>query len=199
VSRAGVATRERILEAGLCLLSNSGFSRLTIGALASEVGMSKSGLFAHFKSKEEIDIALLERMVEVASAHVAPAMRAKPGLSRLKSVLENWFGWYTKAGLPGGCPAAAGMFELDDVGGPVREKLLKLEKQWHGVLKQLLAESIATGELRKDLDIDQFVWELMGYYLSHHASLKFMRDRNANKRAKKAIQDLIERSRACVS
>jgi AcrR family transcriptional regulator len=168
--------------------------------LASQVGMSKSGLFAHFKSKEEIDIALLERMVEVAYKNVVvPAMRAQQGLPRLTALVENWFGWSTKAGLVGGCPAAAGMFELDDLEGPVREKLLELEKQWNEALKQFVVESIATGELRKDLDIEQFIWELMGFYLNHHASRRFMRNRDANRRAKEAFQGLIERSRSAGS
>jgi AcrR family transcriptional regulator len=197
MSQTGRATRDRILDAGLDLLSASGFAGVTLGVLANDVGMSKSGLFAHFKSKEDIDIALLERMVDVAHKHVVvPAMRAQEGLSRLTALVENWFGWSTKAGLVGGCPAAAGMFELDDVEGPVREKLLELEKQWNEMLKQFIAESIATGDLRQDLDIDQFIWELMGFYLNHHASRRFMRNRDANMRARKAFQGLIDRSRA---
>ena len=197
MSQTGRATRDRILDAGLDLLSASGFAGVTIGVLANHVGMSKSGLFAHFKSKEDIDIALLEQMVEVAHKNVVvPAMRAQQGLSRLTALIDNWFGWSTKAGLLGGCPAAAGMFELDDLEGPVREKLLELEKQWNETLKQFIAESIATGDLRKDLDIDQFIWELMGFYLNHHASRRFMRNRDANMRAKKAFQGLIDRSRS---
>jgi AcrR family transcriptional regulator len=196
----GRTTRERILDTGLNLLSTSGFAGVTIGQLAGQVGMSKSGLFAHFKSKEEIDIALLEQMVEVASKNVVvPAMRAQQGLPRLTVLVENWFGWSTKAGLLGGCPAAAGMFELDDVEGPVRDKLLELEKQWNEALKQFIAEAIATGELRKDLDIDQFIWELTGFYLNHHASRRFMRNRDANQRAKQAFQGLIDRSRSRVT
>jgi AcrR family transcriptional regulator len=195
MNQTGRTTRDRILDAGLNLLSTSGFAGVTIGVLARQVGMSKSGLFAHFKSKE--DIALLEQMVEVAEKNVVvPAMRARQGLSRLTALVENWFGWSTKAGLLGGCPAAAGMFELDDVEGPVREKLLELEKQWNEILKQFITESIATGDLRKDLDIDQFIWELMGFYLNHHASRRFMRNRDANMRARKAFQGLIDRSRS---
>src|ERR1700739_343922 len=195
MSQTGRATRDRILDAGLDLLSASGFAGVTIGVLANHVGMSKSGLFAHFKSKEDIDIALLERMADVANKHVVvPAMRAQEGLSRLTALVENWFGWSTKAGLVGGCPAAAGMFELDDVEGPVRDKLLELEKEWDKILKQFIVESITAGDLRKDLDIDQFIWELMGFYLNHHASRRFMRKRDANMPAKKAFQGLVERS-----
>jgi AcrR family transcriptional regulator len=195
MSQTGKATRDRILDAGLDLLSASGFAGVTIGVLANQVGMSKSGLFAHFKSKDDIDIALLERMADVAQKHVViPAMRIQEGLSRLTALVENWLGWSTKAGLVGGCPAAAGMFELDDVEGPVRDKLLELEKQWDKILKQFIVEAIATGELRKDLDVDQFIWELMGIYLNHHASRRFMRSRDATMRAKKAFQGLVARS-----
>ncbi len=146
MKQTGRATRDRILDAGLNLLSTSGFAGVTIGLLASQVGMSKSGLFAHFKSKDDIDIALLEQMFEVAQTNVVvPAMRAQQGLSRLTALVENWFGWSTKAGLIGGCPDAA---------------------------------------------------ELMGFYLSHHASRRFMRNRDANMRARKAFQGLIDRSRS---
>jgi AcrR family transcriptional regulator len=195
MNQTRIGTRDRILDAGLNLLSTYGFAGVTIGVLANQVGMSKSGLFAHFKSREDIEIALLERMAGVAHKHiVVPAMRVQEGLSRLTALVENWFGWSTKAGLVGGCPAAAGMFELDDVEGSVRDKLLELEKQWDKILKQFIVESIAVGDLHKDLDVDQFIWELMGIYLNHHASRRFMRNRDANMRAKKAFQGLVDRS-----
>src|SRR5260221_11421487 len=98
--------------------------------------MSKSGLFAHFSSKEDIDIALLERMVDVAHKHVVvPAMRAQEGLSRLTALVENWFGWSTKAGLVGGFPAAAGMVGIDDGGGAGRGEIVRLGKKWGKKLK----------------------------------------------------------------
>jgi len=88
MSQTGRATRDRILDAGLDLLSASGFAGVTIGVLANHVGMSKSGLFAHFKSKEDIDIALLERMVDVAHKHVVvPAMRAQEGDSTRRELV----------------------------------------------------------------------------------------------------------------
>ncbi|HMF77576.1 MAG TPA: TetR/AcrR family transcriptional regulator [Bryobacteraceae bacterium] len=193
--QAKATTRDRILESGLNLLSTSGFAGVTLGVLAGQVGMSKSGLFAHFKSKEEVEIELLDQMAGVVANHVLiPAMRAPEGLPRLEAAVHNWFGWSTKAGLPGGCPAAAGMFELDDVEGPVRDKLFTLEQQLWGQFKQLALDAIAQGHLRRDLDVDQFIWELGGIYLNHHASLRFMRDRQANARAEQAFQGLIERA-----
>src|SRR5579864_7264671 len=105
----GASTRERILERGLALMSQTGLTGVTLGLLADQVGMSKSGLFAHFRSKEEVQIGLLEYMAEFASARVlAPAMKVEDGLPRLKVLVKNWFGWAQRAGLPGGCPVAAG-------------------------------------------------------------------------------------------
>jgi hypothetical protein len=136
-------------------------------------------------------------MVEVAHKNVVVPGNACPaGIVTVDGARRELVWLVYKGWVLGGCPAAAGMFELDDVEGPVREKLLELEKQWNEILKQFIVESIAVGDLRKDLDIDQFVWELMGFYLNHHASRRFMRNRDANMRAKKAFQGLIDRSRS---
>lgn len=189
-------TRERILEHGLDLMSKSGTAGVTLGVLADSIGMSKSGLFAHFGSKEEVQISLLERAAQVAEAHVVvPAMHAAEGLPRLEAVVHNWLGWSTRAGLSGGCPIAAAIFELDDSEGPVRDRVLAMEIRWRGLLAQLVREAIAHGHLRDDLDVDQFVFELCGIYLSHHASLRFVRDRRATSRARAALWALIERGR----
>src|SRR6202043_3191128 len=102
-----VSTRERILEQGLALMSQAGLSGVTLGVLATRVGMSKSGLFAHFRSKEEVQIGLLDYMAEFATEQVvAPAMKVEDGLPRLKTLVAKWFGWTRRAGLPGGCPVA---------------------------------------------------------------------------------------------
>src|SRR6202035_224827 len=98
-----VSTHERILEQGLALMSRSGLSGVTLGVLADQVGMSKSGLFAHFRSKEEVQIGLLQFMAEFAKARVVdPAMKVEAGLPRLKALVANWLGWAQRAGLPGG-------------------------------------------------------------------------------------------------
>ena len=189
-------TRDRILQNGLDLMSKSGTAGVTLGLLAEHAGMSKSGLFAHFGSKEEVQIGLLERTAQVAQQHVVvPAMRVAEGLPRLEALVHNWLGWSTKAGLAGGCPVAAALFELDDTEGPVRDKVLAMETEWRGLLAQLIREAIAHGHLRDDLDVDQMVFELCGIYLSHHASLRFVRDRRANARAHAALWALIERAR----
>jgi AcrR family transcriptional regulator len=195
VRTSGPATRERILAQGLKVMSQSGLSGVTLGVLANRVGMSKSGLFAHFQSKEDVQVALLQHMAAVARARVVePAMRAGAGLPRLRRLVKNWLGWAQRAGLPGGCPVAAGLFEFDDIEGPVRECILTMEREWRGLLTRLVHEAIGRGHLRKTLDVDQFVWELCGIYLGHHAAHRFLRSADANRRADAAFTSLLERA-----
>jgi AcrR family transcriptional regulator len=176
-------------------MSQSGLSGVTLGVLAERVGMSKSGLFAHFHSKEAVQVALLQHMAALAAARVVePAMRAEAGLPRLKRLVKNWFGWTQRAGLPGGCPVAAGLFEFDDVEGPVRDCILRMEREWRGLLTRLVHEAVGRGHFRKALDPDQFVWELCGIYLSHHAAHRFLRSADANRRADAAFTSLLERA-----
>jgi AcrR family transcriptional regulator len=189
------STRERILHQGLALMSQSGLTGVTLGVLADQVGMSKSGLFAHFRSKEDVQIELLSHMAEFAMAHVLePSMTADEGLPRLQALVRNWFGWAQRAGLPGGCPVAAGLFEFDDVEGRVRNKILEMEGQWRLTLTELVQRAVSLGHLRRDLDVDQFVWELCGIYLGHHAAYRFLRSADADSRAQTAFQALVDRA-----
>ena len=189
------STRGRILRQGLALMSQSGLTGVTLGTLADQVGMSKSGLFAHFHSKEQVQVELLQHMAQFAQAHVVqPAMSAGEGLPRLKALVNNWFGWAQRAGLPGGCPVAAGLFEFDDVEGAVRNQILAMESEWRDLLKQLVQQAVNHGHLRRNLDVDQFVWELCGIYLSHHAAHRFLRAADADIRAQTAFQALLDRA-----
>jgi AcrR family transcriptional regulator len=189
------STRARIFDEGLALMSQSGLEGVTLGVLADRVGMSKSGLFAHFRSKEEVQVGLLDHAVRVASEHViAPSMTAPEGLPRLKALIGNWFGWTKRAGLPGGCPVAAGLFEFDDIEGRVRTKILELESEWRGLLTTLVNEAVSLGHLRRNLDVTQFVWELCGIYLGHHAAYRFLRSADADRRANTAVEELLKRA-----
>lgn len=190
-------TRDRILERGLDLVSQVGLSGLTLGVLADDVSMSKSGLFAHFRSKEAVQLALLEHMAATAErVVVAPAMRRPSGLGRITTLVDLWLGWTQRAGLRGGCPVAAALFELDDIDSCVRAEVMRMESRWRTLLSTLAREAVETGELEPDLDVDQFVWELCGIYLSHHASSRFLRDPDAARRAALAFQSLLHRSGA---
>lgn len=189
-------TGERLLQAGLGLMSQEGLSGVTLGRLAQQVGMSKSGVFAHFRSKEDVQLALLEYASEFTAPFILePAMREPAGLPRLEAFMRSWFGWSARAGLPGGCPIAAAMFELDDIESPIRDKVLQMEAQFRGVLCEIVAHAVRLHELREDLDVEQFVFELCGFYLCHHVSLRFVRDPKADARAQTSLRELIERSR----
>jgi AcrR family transcriptional regulator len=180
---------------GLALMSQSGLTGVTLGVLARQVGMSKSGLFAHFRSKEEVQVDLLTHMAEFARARIVdPSMSAVEGLPRLRALVANWFGWAQRAGLPGGCPVAAGLFEFDDIEGCVRDKILEMEAEWRRLLLELVRDAVDLGHLCRDLDIDQFVWELCGIYLSHHAAHRFLRSADADARAQIAFDALVTRA-----
>lgn len=189
------ARRRAILRQGLDLVTTTGFSGLTLGVLAEQIGLSKSGLFAHFKSKEDLQLSLLAEMERVvAEVVLGPAEAAAEGLPRLQALIERWFGWTARAGLSGGCPVAAGLFELDDQPGPVRARLVELEQEWRDLLAHLTGRAVELGQLRAGLDVQQFVWELFGIYLSHHASARFLRDPQADERAGRAVAALIGRA-----
>src|ERR1700726_5222971 len=151
-------------------MSQAGLSGVTLGVLADQVGMSKSGLFAHFRSKEDVQVELLTHMAEFVMEHVVrPSMTVSEGLPRLRALVRNWFGWAQRAGLPGGCPVAAGLFEFDDIEGLVRNKIQEMESEWRDLLTKMVKQAVSLGHLRRGLDVDQFVWELSGIYLGHHA------------------------------
>lgn len=191
--KSGNTTRERILQQGLDLMSTVGFGGVTLGVLAERSGMSKSGLFAHFGSKEEVQLALLDAIgATAAETVIAPAMEVPAGLDRLKAVIVNWFGWSRKAGFSGGCPVAAGFFEFDDIDGPVRDRLILEDREWRRFLSQLIHEAMDRKELRSNLDVEQFVWELGGIYLGHHAADRFSRSTDADERAFRAFDRLLE-------
>ncbi len=195
MSRLASTTRTRILDKGVDLLSVAGLGGITIGSLADKLGMSKSGLFAHFRSKEAVQIALLEHAGALADRHVVgPSLRMSQGLPRLGALVHNWIGWSRRAGLNGGCPVAAGLFELDDIQGDTRDALMRMEEDWRALLSRYTIEAVEAGHLDPALDVDQFVWELCGVYLSHHASLRFLNDPAADRRAKAALDGLFERA-----
>jgi hypothetical protein len=122
---------------------------------------------------------------------VAPALGAAPGLPRLEAVFGLWCGWSRRAGLPGGCPIAAALFELDDLSGPVRQTVVDLEARWRGVLAGFVRGAIDEGHLPEALNVEQVVWELTGIYLAHHAALRLVRAPDADDRAQTAFKRLI--------
>lgn len=189
------STHRRILESGLEIVSKRGLAGVSLGGLAERAELSKSGLFAHFRSKEELQVELLRAAEEALRREaVAPAMEAPEGLPRLRALVSRWLGWASRSGLPGGCPLYGAAFELDDAEGPVRDYLTESKREWSGMLEGLAREAMALGHLREDLDVEQFVWDLDGIYLAHHVSQRLMRDPDADARALAAFETLVASS-----
>jgi AcrR family transcriptional regulator len=188
----GSDTRDRLLDGGIKIGSAVGMRHVTLGNLADKVGLSKSGLFAHFGSKDELQIELFLHAQGLAKRFVVePIFREPEGLARLRALIDNWFGWAPRADLPGGCPFAAAAFEFDDVEGPVRDHVVASHLEWVGLLEAFTRDAVRTGELRADVDVEQFVWELHGIYLTHHVSHRLMNDSSADERRRTAVDRLL--------
>ena len=180
------------MESGLQLASQRGLSKVTLGDLATHAGLSKSGLFAHFASKDELQIKLIDAAEHALVEHVVvPCHELEPGLPKLRAIVERWLGWSQAAGLPGGCPLYAAVFELDDSPGPARDHLLRRHDAWIEQLTALTGEAIAAGHLAADTEPAQVVHQLEGIYLAHHLAERFSHDPDATHRAKRALDALL--------
>lgn len=193
----GESTRSAILDVALATASKVGLEALSIGELAKEAGLSKSGLFAHFDSKEDLQIEVVKkaiaRFVEVV---ITPALKRPRGEPRVRALFENWFHWSRASELPGGCLFIAASSEFDDRPGPLRDLLLASQKDWLAILAQAARIAVEEGHFRADLDADQFAWQEDAFILGYHHAARLLRARDAEKRARSAFESLIRASRA---
>ncbi|MGD9589686.1 MAG: TetR/AcrR family transcriptional regulator [Pyrinomonadaceae bacterium] len=159
----GAQTRKEILRTSVDVASAEGLEGLTIGRLAKELGLSKSGLFAHFGSKEELQIATIDaaRRDFVASV-IDPTLDVEPGLARLLAMMEAWIESVEHGRYRGGCFFYAASAEVDDRPGPVRDFLVKLTGSWVSQLKKELRLAVRLGELTASTDIDLLAFQLHG-------------------------------------
>lgn len=187
----GEETRAVILKAALEQASLSGFEWLTIGSLAGATGLSKSGLFAHFGSKEELQIATLdEAMRRFSEFVVVPIMAVPRGLKRLSALLEHTMTWTERCGLSA-CPLMMAIHEFDDKVGPVRDAVVEhMHRQNEGLMRSIEAAK-ASGELAADTDGEQLSFELFGIISSCYRSHHLFRDKNAKLFARRAFQRLV--------
>jgi AcrR family transcriptional regulator len=192
----GELTRQAILEKATALASAVGLGGLTIGKLAEELDLSKSGLFAHFGSKETLQVAILEHAAErFVELVVKPGLRAPRGEPRLRALFEHWREWPNANPMPGGCVLVAAAVELDDRPGPARDLLVKQQRDWLDLLAVTVRGAVAEGHFRKDVDPDQFSHDLYSVMLGYHHALRLMRDPKAEKRAVRAFENLVEAAR----
>lgn len=192
----GDETRAAILDEAIDIASTKGFGGLTIGMLAEATDMSKSGLFAHFNSKEQLQLQTLERARErFVDVVVRPSLSAPRGEKRVRALLENWLRWADDA-LSGGCLFIGAAAELDDQPGALRDSLVRNEQDWLDVIANVAATAVAEGDFRADTDVEQFAHDVHGVTLAYHHSSRLMRDPRAVERTERAIESLIESVRA---
>jgi AcrR family transcriptional regulator len=187
----GEETRAVILKAALRHASVAGYDALTIGVLAEQTGMSKSGLFAHFGSKEELQIATLDEAVRrFNEAAFLPALSAPRGLKRLIALFDNWLAWTARADLAA-CPMMVASTEFDDQEGAMREAVVEHMQRLHHSLVKSVEMAMQAGELGPDTDAEQFAFEVFGIVSSCYRSRSLFRDKDANIRAKRAFDRLV--------
>jgi AcrR family transcriptional regulator len=188
----GAETKGVILNHAIRVASESGLEGLTIGRLAGDLNLSKSGLFAHFASKEALQVEVLDRAAErFLEVVIRPALAAPRGEPRLRALLDRWLRWPIEVPQPGGCIFVQAAVELDDKPGPVRDRLVALQREWLGALATAVRTAVVEGHFRKDVDPEQVAFELHGIMLSAHHAARLLRDPEAASRARRAVQRLV--------
>ena len=194
--RKGEQTRGLILNEAVALASQVGLEGLSIGSLADRLTMSKSGLFAHFGSKEDLQLLTLKQAQALFLEEVfAPALKQARGLPRLRALFSNWLQW-VKRDLPGGCLILAASAEYDDRPGAVRELLVAGQRELRGAIAKAIRIAIDEGHLQPDTDPWQLTFELFGIVLATHHDFRLLGDARALERAGTALERLIEAHRA---
>lgn len=190
----GERTRRSILERAVDVASAEGLEGLTIGRLASEMGMSKSGLFAHFGSKEDLQLATVEEARAVFIREVVrPAFEAKEGLLRLWKLCDIWLGYVHGGMFRGGCFFAAAASEFDSRPGPVRDRIAEIMKEWLATLKRAVMDAQSSGQLSKSIDPAQLAFEFNALELGANWAFQLYGDRQAFARARDAILERLRR------
>ena len=188
----GTDTRSRIVETALRAASIDGVEGISLGKVAADVGMSKSGLFAHFDSKEALQVdviaAAADRFVDVV---VAPALKFPRGEPRLRALFEHWLLWEQHESLPGGCVFMHATAELDDRPGPVRDALVSHQQEWVAALAKAVQLTIDEGHFRADVDPKLFAFQLYGIVLSYYHSARLFRDPAAKSNVQRSFDALV--------
>ena len=184
----GQQTRAAILDAALGLASHMGLEGLSIGALAEVTQMSKSGVFAHFGSREELQISVIrEYHARFEDEVFFPAIKEERGLPRLRALFERWIR-RVSVELDSGCIYISGAVEFDDRPGPVRDALASMVRAWHAALARAIRLAVQSGQLRADTDPEQMLFELHGLILALHHDARFLRSPGALDRARAGFE-----------
>lgn len=187
----GRQTRATILDAALALAAHMGLEGLSIGALAEVTQMSKSGVFAHFGSREELQISVVrEYHAKFADEVFYPAMREPRGLPRLRALFDRWIK-RVSVEIDSGCIYISGAVEFDDRPGPVRDALAAMVQTWQHALERAIRIAVEEGHLRADADALQLLFEVHGLILALHHDARFLRNPGADQRARIAFEHVL--------
>ena len=191
----GQQTKAAIVEAALGLASQIGLEGLSIGALAEIAGMSKSGVFAHFGSREELQISVIREYHDrFEQAVFYPALQAPRGLPRLQSLFDNWT-TQTSAEIDSGCIYISGAVEFDDRAGPVRDALVSTVTTWQTAVRRAVEQAQQEGHLIQEVDPLQVAFEIHGLILALHYEARFLKVPGAAERARQGFARILERYR----
>jgi len=192
----GEDTKAAILDEAVTIASEVGFTGLTIGKLAEQTGMSKSGLFAHFKSKEALQLETLERArLRFTDLVIRPTLAAPRGIARVRALFGSWLVWETEA-LQGGCIFVTGSIEYDDQPGPMRDALVRNQRDWAEFIETVARAAVTEGDFRADLDVEQFAFSLQGLIYAFHHTARLLRDPKALEHTQRGLEQLLESSSA---
>jgi AcrR family transcriptional regulator len=192
----GDETRAAILDQAVDIASEVGFTGLTIGQLAEQTGMSKSGLFAHFRSKETLQLETLERARErFTDLVIRPTLATPRGERRVRALFDSWLDWETGA-LQGGCIFVTATAEFDDQPGPMRDAVVRIQQDWMDFVATVVGTAVSEGDFHADLDTEQLAFTLQGLMLGYHHAARLMRDPKALAHTRRALDQLLEASAA---
>ena len=188
----GTETRDRIVASALKIASLEGLEGITIGRLAGEVGLSKSGLFAHFRSKEELQLAVLRAATDAfTDVVVRPALAAPRGEPRVRALFDHWLSWERHVSVPGGCVFMHLSVELDDQDGPARDALVMAQRWWLEALARAASLAVSAGHFRPGTDAELFAFQMHGILHAYYHAKRLMRDPDAEGRARRAFEALV--------
>lgn len=187
----GRQTKSFILDAALGLASQIGLEGLSIGALAEVTQMSKSGVFAHFGSREELQISVIREYHDRFEQEVfAPALQAPRGLPRLRILFENWIK-RVAVEIDSGCIYISGAVEFDDRPGPVRDKLASTVKTWLTAVHRAVKLAQQCGHIDAKADASQIVFEMHGLILALHYEARFLKYPKSQDRANRGFEQIL--------
>lgn len=196
MTERGETTRTEILDRAVEHARRVGLSGVTIGQLAADLGLSKSGLFAHFGSREALEVAIVDHAAaDFADRVVRPALTQARGEPRLTAAFEGWLAWGAAA-RGGGCLFVGAAAELDDRPGPARDRLVAAQRDWLDSLAQIVRSGITDGAFRADVSPEQVAFELYGILLSTHLALRLLDDARGVERARVAYRAIVARLRS---